>query len=168
MKSSTELLLGSGVVSRVLRLVGTFGAPRWHGVPTTRVPGTAAQQPANAQPGAAERSMRAQRLQGVGTAARLEPAAGRKDRRDPGAVDPDQAQQHPGHRTGTADGLDGVGRARLVTHRDSRPVHNPPPSLLAASRSLRSAASKSCLNSALDATAADGKARPINELPGGE
>ena len=110
--------------------------------------------------------MHAERLERIGTAARLEPTAGRQDRRDPGAVDPDKPEQQPGDRTG-ARCLHRVGGARLVTHHGPRPVHNPPPSLLAASRSRRSAASKSCLNSALDAEDADGKARTINELPGG-
>src|SRR6266498_1897280 len=102
MKSSTELLLGKGVVSRVPRLVGTIAdAPRWHGVPPTRVPGTAAQQPANGQPGAADRAVSAERIEGVCAAARLEPAAGREDRRDPCPVDPDEAEQHPGGRAWT-------------------------------------------------------------------
>src|ERR1051325_8986518 len=153
MKSSTELLLGSGV--------GTVGVPRWHGVPASRVPGSAAQQPANRQPGAAQRAVHAQRLEGVGAAARLEPAARWQDRGDPGAVDADEPDQEPGDRAG-AGGLFGGGRARLVKQHGPRPVHNPPPSLLAVSRNLRSAASKSWLSSALDASAAEGKARTIN------
>jgi hypothetical protein len=100
--------------------------------------------------------MHLQRLDGVGTATRIEAAARRERGGDPLLVQPDRLHQNPCDRAGPALAV------RLVVHRFS---HTAPPSA-ATSLSRRQAASRSLPSSALDAVAAAGSARMTNALPG--
>lgn len=154
-------------MSRVgyLRLAGMVGRLSWgNGIPATRVPGSATQQSPYGEPAPSHGTVHGQRLDGVRTAAWLEPAGGWQYRRDPHAVGANGGQQHPGQDAGPAGG------ARIGVHWllcCGPHAHTAPPLSSAISRSWCSAASRSVLISALDAVAACGKARTTNAVPGG-
>src|SRR4051812_43025912 len=135
MKLSTALLLGGCVGDLFLAR-----SPRWNGVQASRVPGSAAGQPAKGQPGASQRTVDGQRFYRVGAATRVEAAARRQERRDEPLVEPHGQDEHPRQ------------WARLrAGHRNS----------------LRNAASKSAARSALVASAEAGSARTTSEVPAG-
>ena len=136
------------------------GTARWHGVVARPMPGSAAQQSAESQPGTAQRAVHRQCFYGVGAAAGLEPAAGGKHRRDPPPVEVDGNEQHPGDRPGLAR------MRRLGTTRVVGEAHFAPPWSSAASRNRRRAESMSLPSSALAASAAGGSARTTNVHPG--
>ena len=142
----------------------TVGTAWWHRVVARPVPGSAAQQSAESQPGATQRAVHRQCFYGVGAAAGLEPAAGRKCRRDPPPVEVDGNEQHPGDRPGLARRFVrslGLGTTCVVGE-----AHLAPPWSSAASRNRRRAESMSLPSSALAASAAGGSARTTNVQPG--
>src|SRR5689334_17850609 len=132
MKLSTELLLGG--------YVGDL-PPRRNGVQASRVPGSAAQQPADGQPGSSQRTVDGQGFHRVRAAARVEATRRRQQRRDELPVEVHRQQYDLRGQRG---------------HRGTLPE-----------RSLRKPEEKSAASSELDASAAGGNARTTTRVPGG-
>lgn len=167
MKSSTELLLG-----RCTRSVMAPGEDLGYRVPAGRGPRPAAQQPAHREISPAGSAVPGQCFLRVGTAAGVEPAAGRQEGGDRLAIEAHREQKNPRDRARPRHRC----RAALIrscfAHTDGPSSREGgslrvPPEERGTRPSRRNAESRSEPSSALVAVAAAGRARTTNELPPG-